>query len=58
MEVVDQEGNANCNIYVVLDKWKQDFSSLYNCSFIDNDSVIYIVVICMLQLGWNGLLLN
>ena len=38
MEVVDQEGNANCNINVVLDKWKQDFSSLYNCSFIDNDS--------------------
>ena len=38
MEVVDQEGNANCSINVVLDKWKQDFSSLYNCSFIDNDS--------------------
>ena len=38
MEVVDQKGNANCNINVVLDKWKQDFSSLNNCSFIDNDS--------------------
>ena len=28
----------NININVVLDKWKQDFNSLYNCSFIDNDS--------------------
>ena len=38
MEDLDQDGNVNCNINVVLDKWKQDFSSLYNCSFIDNDS--------------------
>ena len=38
MEDLDQDGNVNCNISVVLDKWKQDVSSLYNCSFIDNDS--------------------
>ena len=27
MEVVDQEGNANFNINVALDKWKQDLGS-------------------------------
>ena len=27
----------NCNINVVLDKWKKNLSSLYNCSFVDND---------------------
>ena len=37
MEVIDQNGNVNSNINVVLDKWKHDFSSVYNCSFIDND---------------------
>ena len=36
MEVLDEDGNVNCNINVVFDKWKQGFSSLYNCSFIDN----------------------
>ena len=25
MEDLDQDGNVNCNINVVLDKWKQDF---------------------------------
>ena len=38
MEVLDQDGNVNYDINVVLDKCKQDFSSLYNCSFIDNGS--------------------
>ena len=33
MEVLDKDRNGNCNINKVLDKWKQDFSSLYNCFF-------------------------
>ena len=26
MEVLDEDGNVNCNINVVLEKWKQNFS--------------------------------
>ena len=38
MGVLNQDGKVNCSINVVIDKRKYGFSSLYNCSFIDNDS--------------------
>ena len=37
IEVLDLDVNVNCYINVVLDKWRQDLSSLFNCSLIDND---------------------